>query len=97
MRPSEADMKAPLLIVVLAGACVALAAASADAAPKGKKQQRTPDLSQRPWAAYVDPRLGPFGPNNTVIFSNRVIGTDPDPNIRAAILKDISGYFGGGR
>ena len=34
--------------------------------------------------------------HNQVVFSNRVVGTDPDPNIRAYMARDISGFFGGG-
>jgi len=91
-------MKTLFLTVAFAAAGLALAAVSADAAPKGKKTRApAPEYTQRSWDGYVDPRLGPFGPNNTVIFSNRVIGMDPDPNIRAAILKDISNIFGGSR
>ena len=88
-------MKAMLLIVVVAVAGVA--AAPAEAAQKAKKRAPVSATQVAAWDGYVDSKLGPFGPNNSVIFSNRVIGVDPDPNIRAAILKDISGYFGGGR
>ena len=35
------------------------------------------------------------GPNQ-VVFSDRVVGTDPDPNIRAYMARDLSGFFGGG-
>jgi hypothetical protein len=35
------------------------------------------------------------GPNQ-VVFSDRVVGTDPDPNIRAFMARDLSGFFGGG-
>ena len=92
------NAKLSIVTVAVAGAVLAMAL-PAEAAQKSKK--RLPPAAATAqvaaWDAYVDPSLGPFGPGNSVIFSNRVIGVDPDPNIRAAILKDISGYFGGGR
>jgi hypothetical protein len=90
-------MKTMLAVVAVAVVGVAVAE-PAEAGQKNKRRAPAVATTQvAAWDGYVDARLGPFGPNNSVIFSNRVIGVDPDPNIRAAILKDISGYFGGGR
>ena len=79
-------MKSTIAILAAAGTVFVLAA-PADAAPYKYPRRVVP---VRHVAVAV--------PNsNQVVFSNRVIGTDPDPNIRAYILRDVSSFFGGGR
>ena len=87
------SMASLLVAAGLAATGVALTAASADAA-QYKYPRRVVVVRPAPvvaaWPVVV------AGPNQ-VVFNNRVIGTDPDPNIRAYITRDISSFFGGGR
>jgi hypothetical protein len=92
-------MKSILTLLVAAGlvaTSVALPTVSADAA-QYKYPRRVvavrPAVVAAPVAAWPVVVAGP----NQVVFNNRVIGTDPDPNIRAYITRDLSGFFGGDR
>jgi hypothetical protein len=64
-------------------------ATPADAASKRKHRTMSRPAIVVPYAGAA------YGPT-TVTFSNHVLGADPDPNIRFQLLRDLSGFFGGG-
>ena len=83
-------MKAPAAKLILSAVGVAFLLATPAEAAKRKPATRVASqvVAKDKWGA-------PIGPNS-VVFSDVVIGADPDPNIRHQILRDLSGYFGGG-
>ncbi len=74
---------------------IALAVVLAPAADAAKRKPRAQAAAPAPSTPHRDMYGVPIGPNS-VVFANRVIGQDPDPNIRAAILRDVGKVFGGG-
>jgi hypothetical protein len=86
------------LWVVVAAASLGIFIASPAEARKASKQQRA---TTQQWAAPgTVPRNTP--PGNVVCWTPCgqrgaiVLGVDPDPAIRAQLLRDASRYFGGG-
>ena len=89
--------------LVLSAASLGVFIASPADARKASKEQRV-YAEQRaygqPWAAPGMPRNTP--PGNVVCWTPCgqpgaiVLGADPDPAIRAQLLRDASRYFGGG-
>jgi hypothetical protein len=79
------------------GLATALAIALAvPAAAKSKKQHRRPAAAAAPYGVPLSGgwRQGvPYGP---LYNGQDYLGTDPDPNIRFQILRDLSLRYGGG-
>jgi len=78
----------PLTLLLSAIALAVLVAAPAEAA---KTRKRHPHVAE-----YVPPSGYPRGPNS-VWFGNDYLGADPDPRIRAELLRDLGAHFGGNR
>ena len=87
----EASMKSTTVKFILSA--IALAVVLAPAADAAKRKPQAAVVA--PSNPHRDMYGVPIGPNS-VVFANRVIGQDPDPNIRAAILRDVGKIFGGG-
>jgi hypothetical protein len=86
------------LWVVVSAASLGIFIASPADARKASKQQRV--TAQQRAAPGTVPRNTP--PGNVVCWTqcgqpgSIVLGVDPDPAIRAQLLRDASRYFGGG-
>jgi hypothetical protein len=74
-------------LVVTAAATVLIAGLASPAFAASKKRNQVSNEAARTYGA-ANPR-GPYTPNGSVvIFGNRVIGQDPDPNIRLQMRRD---------
>lgn len=87
------------LSVTLAVSAIGLAVVMASPAEAAKKKQRH-------HSGYTAHAMGPGGTSGRFqggvlvgpLYNGQdYLGTDPDPNIRAYILKDLDSRYGGGR
>ena len=81
------------IVGVALAAGLAVLAAPADAAKARKHHKQAvarTHIQAKP--GYWGTNLVPAGP---LYFGQVYLGDDPDPNIRAYILRDLSGRFGG--
>jgi hypothetical protein len=83
----------PIKIVVSALVLAFVSATAAEAAKsrKHKKGVAAP-ITMAASPQYRGTNLFPGGP---VMYGNEYLGTDPDPFIRAQLLRDLGAYFGG--
>jgi hypothetical protein len=83
----------PIKIVVSALVLAFVSAPSAEAAKtrKHKKGVAAPTVVTAS-PQYRGTNLFPGGP---VMYGNEYLGTDPDPFIRAQLLRDLGAHFGG--
>jgi hypothetical protein len=79
-------------LVLSAAGFAVLLALPADAAERKYRQQAK--AKPKPMVSWTYTNVRSYG-RNTVIFSNTVLGADPDPFIRFGLMQDIGAKFGG--
>ena len=96
MQVMENDMSS-LPLKLLAGVlAVTFASAShaEDAKPRKHKKVAATSTTARTTQQHWGTDKFPAGP---LYYSGTYLGDDPDPNIRAYLLRDLSSRYGGGR
>src|SRR4029079_17746926 len=68
-------------------------ALSADAKPRKHRHVRGAAEWSSPYGVHRAANQSDSGP---LYFAQEYLGTDPDPNIRFQLMRDISGRYGGG-